>query len=642
MSLHASAVFGSEPRSVALLRTVALVVAVSVASGSPGVPGYRAGGGAGAPDIPRPTTQQVAPVRSDPPGPSSPGTYPILDPGTATATEPLNSDCLNAADPIARADELMANRYRLGAHPIVELPSNPRWNENPLKDANWQFQLHSMRYVLDLLTAARLTGTRSYEARALFLLHDWLNDNPRHGAPSAWAWNDHTTALRAIVLACVADLLPMSGWLHDALVVHGRTLADPRFYRYAGNHALNQDIGLLEIGRVLDRPDWRALAARRLDTLIRDSVDEQGVTNEQSIGYEDYNYRRYRHAEERLLAVGLTPGAAFARVDRMPAFLAQATLPNGTYEMIGDTSGWPAQRIPGTAAEYAATRGASGPKPTATVARYTAGFLFARSGWGERRPATDESFLSVKWGAAPTFHGHADGLSLTLAAYGSRLLVDPGPYSYGSGPARGFFKGRTAHNVVTVDGARWAWSTASRLLGYRQSAGYVDIRLQASGVRGVTHTRRVTYSRTLDYLLVEDRLTSSTVHTYRQLWHLVEDGRPTLGGSTAVTHRPSGNVLIRELAGAPTLRVVMGETAPIQGWISYKSGQMLPAPVVEATQRGTSVRYLTLIVPAEGRPAAHVSGLRLTRAGYSVTVTIGGHSELVTVSGSSIWIHALP
>ena len=45
----------------------------------------------------------------------------------------------------------------------------------------------------------------------------------------------------------------------------------------------------------------------------------------------------------------------------MPAFLALATFPDGTYEALGDTDPTKASVIPGTVAEYAATKGASGP-----------------------------------------------------------------------------------------------------------------------------------------------------------------------------------------------------------------------------------------------------------------------------------------
>jgi hypothetical protein len=180
-----------------------------------------------------------------------------------------------------------------------------------------------------------------------------------------------------------------------------------------------------------------------------------------------------------------------------------------------------------------------------------------------------------------------------------------------------------------------------RELNYRQSPRYVDIELEATGYSGVTHTRRVTYSRGLNYILVEDRLASSTPHTYRQLWHLVEDARPIMGVSSVWTRRSKGNVLLRQLAGAPTLRVVSGRASPIQGWISYEYNKKVAAAVEEAIQRGTNVRYLTLIVPSQGRPTAKVSQLRLTSTGYTVTVTIGAHAERVTVSGTSIWMTRL-
>src|SRR2546425_784723 len=44
----------------------------------------------------------------------------------------------------AKADDLLANRYQLGVHPIVTLPEDPTWTENPLGDRNWEFVFHSL------------------------------------------------------------------------------------------------------------------------------------------------------------------------------------------------------------------------------------------------------------------------------------------------------------------------------------------------------------------------------------------------------------------------------------------------------------------------------------------------------------------
>jgi hypothetical protein len=89
------------------------------------------------------------------------------------------------------------------------------------------------------------------------------------------------------------------------------------------------------------------------------------------------------------------------------------------------------------------------------------------------------------------------------------------------------------------------------------------------------------------------------------------------------------------------IRIVTGRTSPIQGWYAPSYGHKVAAPVEEAVLRGSSVRFLTLILPGSGFRNAVVSGLRLTSTGYTVTVRIGSHAERVTVSGSSIWTSTL-
>ena len=130
------------------------------------------------------------------------------------------------------------------------------------------------------------TADSRYIDRAAFLLRDWVEDNPRTAGRSVFSWNDHSTAWRAVVLVCAAELLPPEPWLDRALVLHGRTLADPAFYVRHGNHALNQSVGLLEVGCRLGQDSWMDLAATRLDRLVRESVDAEGVTNEQAVFYQ--------------------------------------------------------------------------------------------------------------------------------------------------------------------------------------------------------------------------------------------------------------------------------------------------------------------------------------------------------------------
>jgi hypothetical protein len=552
------------------------------------------------------------------------------------------SACHPAAGLVDRARGLLLDRYQLGAHPVVRLPHDLTWREDPFHDANWVFRLHSLEPVEDLVAATATTGDARFLARAIELSRDWAGDNVTARPPSPFTWNDHSTAMRAIRLTCLGDARPSlvavtatgsSPWLRRLLVRHGALLADPDFYRREGNHALNQAIALLEVGRVVGRSDWRSLAARRIANLAAISIDRQGVTNEQAVGYQAYNWSRYTLAISRLRAAGISPSAALDRVQLMPGFLVHATMPNGKVEMLGDTSRTRGLLIPGTPNEYAATAGASGPRPARSVMRYDAGYLFARTGWGERRAASDETFLSLRFGPAPRFHGHADGGSITLYGYGTPLVIDPGLYVYGGQSTwRSWFKGRRAHNVVAVDGIGWR-SSATALLDQATSPSLVFARVRSAAALGVTHTRSVVFSRALGYVLVEDRLASPAPHVYRQMWHLVEDAAPSIDGRSIRTHRDRGNVLIRQLATIRSVRVVKGAVSPIQGWVSYRYGNRIPAPVVETTVSGTTGRFLTLLVTGAGSPAATIGSLRLTATGYSVVVTLGGHSERVVVRG---------
>jgi hypothetical protein len=145
---------------------------------------------------------------------------------------------------------------------------------------------------------------------------------------------------------------------------------------------------------------------------------------------------------------------------------------------------------------------------------------------------------------------------------------------------------------------------------------------------GVTTNRRVTLSRQLGYVVVDDRVTGATSRVYRQLWHLKEGSDPKVNGAMIWTRRSRGNILIYQLLGSPLSKVITGSTYPVQGWLTYDFNQKIAAPVVEARLTGSSVRFLTLLVPyATTRPAVKVTALTLTANGYALTVSVEGHSE---------------
>jgi hypothetical protein len=191
---------------------------------------------------------------------------------------------------------------------------------------------------------------------------------------------------------------------------------------------------------------------------------------------------------------------------------------------------------------------------------------------------------------------------------------------------------------VTVDGLNWNNKAITTLVKHRTSATMVDTITTTAGYKGVAQQRRVTFSRRLNYVLVEDRASSTIARRFRQLWHLSETSNPLVSTMSFRTRNTRGNVLVRQLLPVTSSGIVKGRTAPVQGWISYTHASRIAAPVVEVVKSGKSIRYLTLIVPAARQASATVSGLRTTASGYTVVVTVGGKSERVTVSatGASI------
>jgi len=522
--------------------------------------------------------------------------------------------------------------------PAWQIPADPTWREDPYHDAAWAIRYESLRYVDHLVGDWCRDGDQALLERARFLMTDWLADNQQDAA-ARWAWYDHSVAWRTFVLIDAIGVMPAETWLMPAIEEHGAWLVEHS--DGAGNHALNANRGLLAAGCFLGRQDWIDLAVRHIDGLLRESVDAQGVTNEQSVMYQDYNYGIYNEARDELVACGQPESPYFHRITLMPRLLAFATLPNGEYEMLGDTPKVKAPGIEGTWAEFAATGGRSGPKPNSTDAIFARGFAFVRSGWGENRPFRDELELSLRFGAGREFHGHDDGGSITLYGLGSRLLFDAGKNTFqGAKPWTQYFIGRTAHNVVTVDGLDYEPDTTTTMqsaLGGRDAF----FAMSNDGYAGVSNVRTVLYSRARRYVIVEDRMSSADWHTYRQLWHLGPNADPRVDGRAVLTNGPRGNVEILQLLGG-TSRVLTGSADPRQGWLTFDYQQVAPAPAVEQSQSGRVVRYVTILLPFRAN-APDVSGrvVALFSDGYTVDVTIKGKTERWTVHGTNVSVSDL-
>jgi hypothetical protein len=530
--------------------------------------------------------------------------------------------CPRTSRDVAIADRLLEGYYRWSPHPEVRLGTDLTWREDPLGDANWRFQFHALRWLWPLLSATETTGDPRYLEHAVALAQDWVADNPPAAPAAGVAWDDHAAAWRAKVFTCIAMQLPSApGWLAGSLDLHLRMLADPSFYVIdKGNHALNQDIGMLSIACVTGAWHHRDLAVERIAAMVEGGVDHQGVMDEQAVEYQDYNYERYLAAKVVLDACGIDGPGVLDRIPLMPEVLAHLTLPDGTYETLGDTDRRRAKAFEHPATLWMHSRGERGEPPARTFVTYDAGFVVARSGWGTQRPFGEDTFLSGRFGPRPVLHGHDDHGSLTLYAQGQRLLTDPGKYAYANDAERRYVRSREAHNLVTVGAGCVIPNQRSNISGVTSDAVADRFVLSVRVCQGMTWDRHVAFLREGGEVVVVDEVSAPAGTPIAQRWQL-EVGAEVAGTPDRVRVNWAGGstLLIEQLGAVDGVTSVAGGRSPLRGWVSLRYGDLTPAPnlAYTAPASGNATRFVTVL-----RPGAGGASLPSTAAGSDGTVRV--------------------
>lgn len=547
-------------------------------------------------------------------------------------------------DPTPRelAAMVLGGRLRLFPHAEVALEQPFTWREDPIDDANWRFQFHSLVW----LDRVRQAGVELEDAAALgwyeTTLRSWIDANPPSGASSEYAWFDMAVGLRAVVLAFAVDHLGAQDWLVRALDAHGAHLADPAHYDERGNHGLHQDLGLLVAAQLLGRADWVRLARDRIVTMFEAAIDEQGVCREGCVDYQYRNYRWYHEALRRLTAAGVTDVTDIReRLSRMPEFLAHATAPTGDYALLGDTLQHSAARVEGTPGDWVRDRAQA---PGELVRVYDAGYLFARRRWTTFAEDPENAYLTQRFGPgrATAVHGHEDAGSLTLDAFGETLLRDSGLYAYEAGDERLYFRGRSSHNVVDVPGRKFYPSARADLLALDTEGGRVFSTVKVVALQGVVWHRTSLWLPDERVLLVDDRVRVHGDDTVLQRWHLPESSRAGVGrdGAEVMITTDAGNVVrVRQHAAPDRVVIASGGREPLDGWVSRTYREMTPAPALSFAQHGESVRFTTLISYAED-PERLTDAQVLRRSAKDLRLTVGARagtfSFLVSSGGYTV------
>ena len=560
---------------------------------------------------------------------------------SAVARRPRPVLCVTEHEHRSRAvaDGVRAGRFTAAGETRV-LGPDPDWLGARLPaDEEWRIEWVKFGWGLDLAHAAAETGDAGYQEAWERLTATWIEQVPPDADAAEvtarrilnwiYAWQrlapDQEHA--ALLLSSLAEQ-----------VAHVRAnLAPERNHRTLELYALL--VAALALPE-LDRDGLLDFAVASLDRNLATDFHPDGVHREASTHYHAIALRSFVGARENARRYGIDLAAGFdERLARACAFAAHCTRPDGTIPALSDADHGDYGPLLVRAAEllgdeelrFVGTRGRAGRAPALRRASFPdGGYFVQRSGWD---PAA--RFLIFDCGPlGDGGHGHYDLLSFEAHGGGRPLVVDPGRGSYSEAPpnVRRWFRSTAAHNTVCVDGRdQTPYSRGrprgpvarGRFLGRGTAPGLDLLAGEAhSPAYEVVHQRRIAFVAER-YWLVEDRLEGDREHRFDLRWHLA----PEAQGATRV----DGATV---LAPGVALVVLGAEAVGLEpGWVAPSYGVRFDAPVVSATARGTSARFVTLLAPRP--PGAPAPRLALDAAGR-MRVEIDGARDTVDLRAAEL------
>lgn len=524
-------------------------------------------------------------------------------------------------------------------HPAWPVPVDPEWSEDPFGDLSWQSQYHSLGWLQAPAQIYADTGQRRYAREVARLIVDWIQDNPGADPPSVRSWYDHSVAWRTdVIVSMVAPILSRTlseehfDLVMHSLHTHGELLRsyldEDRFIGHNHNlfHALSLYNLAVTFPELRDAGAWRIAARSRVSSLLAEMVHiEEGVTTEQASAYHYLALRLFRNARDYLEAHGDGfGGEELSTLRGMVRFGALVATPAGSLPAIGDTPFASTAPIPELQdlvqvfadpyAEYVLSHGQKGSRPPDAVFYVKSGYVIMRPSYGQDGGWEDDLHLVVDMGPQASIHGHHDAMNVLLAAYGEDLLVDSGgPYAYGI-PERDYFVSAQAHNGVVVD-QRQSYDDDVRITRMDDRPRYSMVEGVLSPAPGVEHRRTVALLKP-GLLMVLDRLSSASHHSYESLYHLPP------GASVSLT--PAGGALVSSQTAGLAFGAWGSESPGVrvsEGFVTSGHRRRVDAPVLAMTQESGNAWFVVVAAPTDGEPQT-VPELVVEERADSIDITI--------------------
>lgn len=555
---------------------------------------------------------------------------------------------MDALDGPAR-DELLARAERIRRHEFDLLGSGPTelgpsipWHADFKAGRTWPLD-HTSRIVvsypdgsdiklpwelsrfqhLPLLAAAHhLTGERFWLDEIGAQLEDWIDRNPVELGPNWQCTMD--VAIRAAnwvaALVLCAEAAAREPWLERAvasLLLHGRFIRTHlEWGEVRGNHYLSDVVGLLPVAALFaasaEGRGWANWAIGELEREMVHQVREDGCDHEASIPYHRLVCELFVCGAQAAdaLAPGRLSDAFRARLERMLAFAADATRPDGLAPQVGDADSGRFLPLGGYGAGDQRDHSHLFRQADRPATRATGHATYAAGGYYVLRHG--DLYALVRCGDVGLHgigaHAHNDQLSFELACGGGALIADPGSYLYTASPQeRNRFRSTAFHATLRIGGAEQNPLREDYLFTLPDRTRAEALAWEAEGPRArfagrhhgyealdppALHERELRFDGEARTLTILDTVRSAGAHELEWTFPLATPCTATGDPGRAVADFAAHRLTIE----SPSLEFVVED-----GWQSPAYGVRVPAPFVRArrpSRPGEDVTELVLRVEA--------------------------------------------
>jgi hypothetical protein len=253
-----------------------------------------------------------------------------------------------------------------------------------------------------------------------------------------------------------------------------------------------------------------------------------------------------------------------------------------------------------------------------------------------------------QFGAGHCGHGHADALSLTVAADGREWLTDRGTFTYtGSAQWRERFRGTAAHNTMVIDGedqaiptAPFKWEKVPEVRVEHWWAGESFDLLIASHTGYLRFASPALHRRTVFFVkpqfwLVIDTVEGEGEHSLELNWHALDGPARLTSAALELGSTEDGRLGVVPTSD-PRWSVEL-----MVGWHSMCYGHKQSAPTLRCASRTPLPHeFATLLIPRLAAPCGRLERLGMDGApgprGFQYSTETEQHSWILS-DGSGAW-----